>query len=347
MTPGLEFREVSHAYDGKDVVRELSLSVGEGEIVCLLGPSGCGKTTSLRLAAGLEKLQQGEILVNGRTVSSAGVHIPPEDRRSGLVLQDYALFPHLSVLGNVMFGLDGLSKSEAASRAHELLRKVGLEEKAESWPHMLSGGEQQRVALVRAMAPEPVLMLMDEPFSGLDVMTRAAVRESARQALLERGVPSLIVTHDPEEALSLGDRIAVMLEGKLVQVGDGDDIYDNPSCPFVMELFGAPNRLPGIVAGGQVATPFGPCPAQGFSEGVAVLVMFREDEVTPDGTGAGPAGSIVDIRPLGPKDIAVVRPDAGGADIFVHFERGHGLKMGQALRLAADSGSFRLFPDEA
>ncbi|MCH8201701.1 MAG: ABC transporter ATP-binding protein [Proteobacteria bacterium] len=343
MTDGLEFVNVSFCYGNIPAVRDFSLAISVGEIVCLLGPSGCGKTTALRLAAGLESLDQGDIKIAGHSVSKPGLHVPPEDRRIGLVPQEYALFPHLKVLDNVRFGLQNLPPDEAEGKAFGLLARVGLEGKTGSWPHELSGGEQQRVALVRALAPDPAVMLMDEPFSGLDVKTRAIVREETRQILLERQVPSLIVTHDPEEALALGDRIAVMFEGRLVQVGSGDEIYDLPATPFVMELFGAPNRISGQVAGGRVDTPFGSGPAEGFEPSPRVLVMFREDAVRLVDQGSGHKGRIADLRQLGAMDIAVVKLAEPEASLFVKLGRGHNRQIGETVHLSVQTEDFRCF----
>ena len=201
------------------------------------GPIRFGKTTTLRLAAGLETPQQGEIRINGKLVAGDGMFVPPERRGIGLVLQDYALFPHMNVLDNVAFGLTGGTKSERRERARGHLEQVGMSDFESAWPHTLSGGEQQRVALARALAPEPAVMLMDEPFSGLDVTTRAAVRRRSRQVLKERAVPTLIVTHDPEEALGLADRIAVMRDGRIIQDASPETIFLGPEDSYVMELF--------------------------------------------------------------------------------------------------------------
>ena len=287
MTDGLDIRDIHHRYDTDEVVRGVSLAVGPGEIVCLLGPSGCGKTTCLRLAAGLERLRSGEIRVAGTLVAGPGVHVPPEERRVGLVLQDYALFPHLTATANVAFGLSGpgVSRRGRADRervAVDLLAQVGLAGYETAYPHMLSGGQQQRVALARALAPEPDVMLMDEPFSGLDVTLRGEVRETTAAVLKQRGAPTLVVTHDPDEALAIGDRIAIMRDGRIVQSGTAEDIYLNPADPFVMTFFGHSNRLAGRVEGGGVATPFGRVPAPGLEDG-------RPGDLGAP-AGAGPAG---------------------------------------------------------
>ncbi len=235
----IKFTNISHDFDGRRVLHDISFSVSGGEIICLLGPSGCGKTTCLRLAAGLERLQSGSIEIDGEQVAGKGFHIAPEKRNVGFLLQDYALFPHLNLLDNVAFGLNHLPKGERLALATEYLAKVGLAERVEDYPHQLSGGEQQRVALVRALAPNPRVMLLDEPFSSLDVLTRSKLRGETRKLLKERGVPTLMVTHDPLEALNIADRIIILNKGRVVQVGNGDELRENPKDEFGSALFSA------------------------------------------------------------------------------------------------------------
>ena len=213
---------VGHSYDGVlEVVSGFSLGVGAGEIVCLLGPSGCGKSTVLRLAAGLETLQRGRIQLRGETVADgeSGVGQPPERRNVGLVFQDFALFPHLTVARNVAFGLADLPEHQRGQRALEALAQVGMAAYAGSYPHALSGGQQQRVALARALAPRPSVMLLDEPFSGLDARLREQIRDDTLRVLKRSGAATLLVTHDPEEAMFMADRIYLMQAGKLIQSG--------------------------------------------------------------------------------------------------------------------------------
>ncbi|MFQ6017731.1 MAG: ABC transporter ATP-binding protein, partial [Kiloniellaceae bacterium] len=253
----LALEHVSHAYGDVVAVDDLSLSVAPRELVCLLGPSGCGKTTALRVAAGLERLQRGRVLMNGQPVADPGMDVPPEDRGVGLVFQDYALFPHLSVRDNVAFGLTGLGAAERRARAEEVLGQVGIADYAGAYPHSLSGGQQQRVALARALSPRPRVMLMDEPFSGLDTQLRNQVRDETLHILKQSGAATLMVTHDPEEAMFMADRIALMREGRLVQVGPPTDLYFAPKDAFVASFFGDMNRLECVVHEGRVATPFG------------------------------------------------------------------------------------------
>ena len=265
---------VSHRYGKILVVDQFSLTIGEGEIVCLLGPSGCGKSTLLRLAAGLEPLQHGRVFVGGELVATPKKAVPPEARGVGLVFQDYALFPHLSVLQNVEFGVRAVDRR---GRAEEMLRRVAMAGYGNTYPHELSGGQQQRVALARALAPSPRVNLLDEPFSGLDTRLRHQVRDEILHILKDSGAGTLMVTHDPEEAMFMADRIAVMRAGRLEQVGSPPDLYFSPATAFVAELFGEVNRCEGRVDGGQVATPFGPVPAGEIADGTLVEVLARPE----------------------------------------------------------------------
>lgn len=276
--PALEYRGVTHVYDRKTVaVENLSLTVARGETVCLLGPSGCGKTTALRIAAGLETPAEGEVLIAGRTVSGGGVRVPPEDRRIGLVFQDYALFPHLNIADNVGFGLNRLPAGERRDRVSRALDLVGMADYRDAFPHTLSGGQQQRVALARALAPGPDLVLLDEPFSGLDARLRDKVRDKTLHALQQSGTAALMVTHDAEEAMYMADRIAVMRGGRLVQMGRPWDLYCQPVDPFVAAFFGEVNSFPGTVRAGRVETPIGTLLANNLDDGDTVQVIVRPE----------------------------------------------------------------------
>jgi len=276
-TPALELVGVSHRYGPLVAVRELSLSVAPGEIVCLVGPSGCGKSTLLRLAAGLEDLQTGEVRIAGSTVADRRGTVPPEKRDVGLVFQDYALFPHLTVRDNVRFGLTRLPQAEQRDRADVALAQVGMTDYAGAYPHMLSGGQQQRIALARAMAPRPRVLLLDEPFSGLDTRLRAQVRDDTLHVLQQQGAATVIVTHDPEEAMFLADRIALMEGGRLVQLGSPVELYTRPADAFAASFFGEVNRLAGTVRGGAVATPVGRVPAPHLNDGARAEVLIRPE----------------------------------------------------------------------
>ncbi|QQS13742.1 MAG: ABC transporter ATP-binding protein [Rhodospirillales bacterium] len=295
---GLELQNITHAYDGVPVVRDFSLSAAPGELVCLLGPSGCGKTTVLRLVAGLEPLQAGRISVDGRVVAEPGRDLAPEARGVGFVFQEIALFPHLDIADNIAFGLRNLSTAARRERVDALLRRVHLQGFGAAWPHQLSGGQQQRVALARALAPAPRAMLLDEPFSGLDTRLRSAVRDEALHLLKSDGVTTLVVTHDPEEAMFMADRIAVMREGRLEQIGTPTEVYTRPATEFVAEFMGEVNRIDSRVDAGAVGTPFGPVAAPGHADGEAVHVLIRPEALKVAGADPGPgAGPVQGAQP--------------------------------------------------
>jgi len=279
--PVLSLSHITHDFDDIRAVDDVSLEVMPGEVVCLLGPSGCGKSTLLRLAAGLETLQAGEIQLKGRTVAQPGRRqTPPERRNLGLMFQDSALFPHLKVLDNVTFGLDGVPPSERRQQALEILEKLGLEDYADSYPHLLSGGQQQRVALARALAPEPALMLLDEPFSALDARLRELTRDDTLHVLKNSGAGTLMVTHDPEEAMFMADRIALMRDGRIIQLGTPYDLYCHPVEPFVVRFFGEVNEVQAVVEDGEVHCAFGTVPATEFANGTPVRMLIRPEAVS-------------------------------------------------------------------
>ncbi len=275
----LELESISHDFDTVRAADNVDLSVQPEELLCLLGPSGCGKTTLLRFAAGLERPQHGRVRIGNQLMSDSdsSVWMPPEQRHVGLVFQDAVLFPHLSVLDNVGFGLPKVSTREREQRSRALLAQLGLAPFAESFPHVLSGGQQQRVALARALAPAPRIMLLDEPFSSLDARLRDRIRDDTLHLLKRNGTATLLVTHDPEEALFMADRIAVMRDGRIVQQGNPTDIYCNPNDPFVVRFFGDVNELRGVVADGRVETPLGPVDAGKLADGTSVQVLIRPE----------------------------------------------------------------------
>lgn len=282
----LTARGLTGSHGAMRVVDGVDLDLNRGEILCLLGPSGCGKTSLIRLLAGLERPVAGELVAGGRSLSGPNLFVPPEQRRIGLVFQDIALFPHLTAAENVAFGLSNLPRRDRRERALALLERFQLGHRAEAYPHTLSGGEQQRVGIARALAPEPAALLLDEPFSGLDGALRAEVRERVVAGLRETDTAILIVTHDPEEAMLLGDRLALMHKGRIVQVGSPEECYARPASVAAACLLGRINSLPAMVRGGQAECLLGRLPAPGVEDGPAkVLVRPEQLSLAPGGTG--------------------------------------------------------------
>ncbi|MGA9583327.1 MAG: ABC transporter ATP-binding protein [Allosphingosinicella sp.] len=284
-SPVLEVRSVSKAYRGRRVVAEASLELWPERITCLLGPSGCGKTSLLRLIAGLEAPDSGEIEAGGRLLAGRGTLVPPERRGIGLVFQDFALFPHLTAAQNVGFGLRHLPAPMRRDRAAALLEQFRLGHLADAWPQTLSGGEQQRVAIARALAREPMAVLLDEPFSGLDGDLKAEVRHAVLEGLRKAGTTALVVTHDPEEAMLIADRLVLMGEGRILQTGSPRECYYRPSSIRAARLLGEVNVIDASVANETASTAFGPMPAEGLPDGRAIL-MVRPEGLRPDSAGA-------------------------------------------------------------
>jgi iron(III) transport system ATP-binding protein len=333
---GLQVEGLGHRFGKRRIVEDVSLAIPPGEVHCLVGPSGCGKTTTLRLIAGLETLQQGRIAIDGRTVAAQGVMVPPEARKVGLMFQDLALFPHLRVAENVAFGLLGWSRAAKAERVAELLAKVNMTRHARSYPHTLSGGEQQRVALARALAPSPLLMLLDEAFSALDTTLRAEVRSETMAVLKESGTPTLLVTHDAEEAISVGDRIYAMQDGRIVQADRAPVLYSRPSCPFVAGFFGPVNRLGGTARGGSAATALGPIATPGLRDGAVVDIVLRPEGIIllPALEGQGQA-RVISARDLGPVRVLDLQlPD--GSSLQCRQSAGPEMATGQDVALSVD-----------
>lgn len=253
----LKFQNVSHKYGERQTLNDVSLSINPGEVMCLLGPSGSGKTTLLKMAAGLVLPESGSVLIDQRIVSGNEKFVAPEKRGVGLMFQDFALFPHLSIIKNIQFGLTALGTKERLDHAMRVLDRVGLVSSANLYPHNLSGGEQQRVALARALAPRPGILLMDEPFSGLDARLRENVRDETLNLLRDTRSTVLIVTHDPEEALNVSDRIALMQNGQIEQVGTPAEIYSTPVSLFTARFFSELNILDGVIKDGIADTCLG------------------------------------------------------------------------------------------
>ena len=275
----LDLKKVTFGYQkATPIVSDITFSLSKGEILAVLGPSGSGKSTILRLIAGLEPIHQGEIYLSGKLASGNNFTLPPEDRNVGMVFQDSSLFPHLTVLKNVTFALSHLLKEEANHQAIELLERLGVVDYASSMPHELSGGQQQRVALARALASKPQILLMDEPFSGLDAPLRREIREDMAHFLRAHGISTIFVTHDAHEANFIADRLILIDKGRFVQQGKVDDMNRHPASAFVFRTLGKTNDLKRIVVDGHVKTPFGNIPAP-FKDGAMVDVLFRPQAV--------------------------------------------------------------------
>jgi iron(III) transport system ATP-binding protein len=290
-------------------VNGVDLDVTQGHVLALLGPSGCGKTTLLRLIAGFETPDEGSIELDGRVLNAPGVFVPPEKRRVAMVFQDFALFPHMTVAGNIAFGLP--KGADRKKRVGELLDLVGLPGHESRMPHQLSGGQQQRVALARALAAEPSLMLLDEPFSNLDPSIRERVRSEVKQLVHQVGITAVFVTHDQEEALSLAEQVAVMIAGRILQVGSPLEIYTQPADRTVGEFVGSPNFLPGDVHGSMVECELGLLPVRAAFEGPAD-VMLRAESLAIGEDGGMPA-EVTGVEYYGHDQMVTVRASSGRA----------------------------------
>jgi len=348
----IAFEGVRHSYPERgEVLRGLSLAAKPGEIVCLLGPSGCGKTTLLRLASGLEPLQAGRIALDGRTIAEPDREVPPEARGVGYVFQDYALFPHLTVEDNVAFGLRSVPRGQRKWRIMDALARVGLEAYAKSWPYMLSGGQQQRVALARALAPRPAVLLLDEAFASLDARLREQVRDDTLHVLQEAGIATLIVTHDAEEAMFMADRIALMNEGRIEQLGTPAELYLSPETRFVATFLGEVNRLPARRQDGQAETPIGPvalgnrAPAEGGLE-----VLLRPEGLRiGEPRDAAPVAEVEACRLIGATTLVhLAVPDWTGGLLHLHarLPPGRWFSRGERVSVAMDAERAFVFAAE-
>ena len=305
-------------------MRDVELSVAAGEVTCLLGPSGCGKSTTLRMIAGVERPDAGVIRIEGREVFGPGVNAPPETRGVGLMFQDFALFPHLTVAQNVGFGLSG-DRALRDARVAELLEKVTLTGFGPKHPHELSGGEQQRVALARALAPRPQVLLMDEPFSGLDNRLRDGIRDATLEVLKAEGTAVLLVTHEPDEAMRMADQIALMRDGRIVQQGAPYNVYNAPVDREAAAFFSDINVIRGVSQGALTETPFGAFLTPGQGEGAAVDIVIRPQHLKIDfdraGRGPNPTrqdgaaarGTVERARYLGRESLVEFRMEFDGS----------------------------------
>ncbi|WP_264392507.1 ABC transporter ATP-binding protein [Porphyrobacter sp. ULC335] len=335
----LEFRHIAHAYGQVRALEDISFSAPAGEITCLLGASGCGKSTLLGLAAGLLRVQQGEIALGGEVLADAQRSPPPEARPVGLVFQDGALFPHMTLAANVAFGLPKALRGEADS----WLAKVGLAGMGARYPHELSGGQQQRAALARAMAPGPQVLLMDEPFASVDIVLRRKLRRECRILLREAGVTVVLVTHDPAEALDIGDRIAVMESGRIVQFGTPQELHEAPANAAVGAIFSGAQVIAGSRAEEGLDTPFGLWPLASLGTELPDVSHFdllvQADRLVPVPDVRGCA--VRDVHPMGARS-RVLLDGADGATITV--ETALTVDPSKTYSLVPDAESVRAFP---
>jgi iron(III) transport system ATP-binding protein len=348
MTTLLDINAITCRYDAKVIFTNLSFSVAAGSIACLLGPSGCGKTTALRAIAGFEPVYSGSIVLDGRTLSAPGVTLPPEQRQVGMVFQDYALFPHLTVADNIAFGLQHHSRASRKQTTAELLDLIRLQDCAKAYPHQLSGGQQQRVALARALAPRPKLLLLDEPFSNLDTELRRALSLEVRDILRLHGTTAILVTHDQTEAFNVADVIGVMAEGALLQWGTARELYHAPASAFVASFVSNGQFIPAqVLAPGRLATLFGDVELETGSTdtaapGATVDLLLRPWNIVAD--------------PEGPTSARLYAQQFNGALTLTQLELADGsrltsadeqlalLPVGTEVRLRLVARHLRVFP---
>ena len=345
----LAFEDVTRSYGDTRALDGVTFAIEPGSVLCLLGPSGCGKTTLLRIAAGIERPSAGRIRLNDRVLAGRDVFVAPEERGVGLMFQDFALFPHLTIAHNVAFGLKALARDEARRVALAMLDRVGLAHYADRYPHILSGGQQQRVALARAIAPRPAVLLMDEPFSGLDVQLRDSMQQETLGLLREAGATALIVTHHPEEAMRLGDRIGVMRDGRLVQIGSAQDLHGTPGELFVARLFSEINEVTYPVTGGAIDTPIGRLPVANMADGTTAVLGVRERAIrltvpAAGAEGGGIRGRVLDTKFLGDAALLSVAAQGFAQPLRVRSGLGAQFTPGTDVVLTIDPAGTLIFP---
>ncbi|MFQ5993735.1 MAG: ABC transporter ATP-binding protein [Acidiferrobacterales bacterium] len=338
--------DVDCRYNGHPAVRGLGMNVTPGSVVCLLGPSGCGKTTVLRAIAGFHPLTEGEILLKGQHVSRPGFTLPPERRNLGMVFQDYALFPHLNVNQNVGFGLRNTPGTTKLRVVSDLLATVGLGGMGERYPHELSGGQQQRVALARALAPRPDLILMDEPFSNLDIEFRERLSTEVRDILKEQGTTAVLVTHDQHEAFALGDKVGVMYDGQLLQWDTPYNLYHEPACRFVADFIGQGVFVPGtLLTPDTVETELGMVQgnrAYPWGEKAPIEVLFRPDDIVPD-PASDLRGEVVQKAFKGAEILYTLQLSTGG-QVLSLFPSHSDHAVGETVGIRVEADHLVVFP---
>jgi len=341
----LTFEDVSKRYGESLALDHVSLDLAPGEVLCLLGPSGCGKTTLLRIAAGVERPTSGRVLLDGQEVAGPDRFVPPEKRGVGLMFQDFALFPHLTILQNVAFGLRSLTRTEANAEALAALARVGLARYANEYPHILSGGEQQRVALARAIAPRPSVLLMDEPFSDLDPRLREKIREETLAILHETRATCIVVTHDAEEAMRMGDRVALLRAGHVVQTGRALDLYRAPKDILAARTFSDLNEVPAHIENGSARTVLGSFAAGNLADGEDAIVCVRQRGVRLLAPGHGIPARVLDLRFLG--DVALVEMAVQGLDapLFARVRESDAPEVGSEIGIGVDEGAVLVFEE--
>lgn len=343
LTSQLSLRHLGKTFGGRKVVDDVSLDIAPGHVVCLLGASGSGKSTTLRMVAGIERADEGSIEVGGRVVDGTGPWIPPEKRGVGLVFQDLALFPHLTARQNAAFGLFRLKRSEALARADRLIEMVGLGHLKPAYPHQLSGGEQQRLAVARALATRPQVMLLDEPFSGLDERLRDQVRQDVLGLLRHEGAATLFVTHDPDEAMRAADRIVLLRQGRVAQAGSPSDLFDRPADIHVAAFFSPIGRFHVTAEDGKAATELGTLDATGLGQGVAAILAVRPRDF--ELADQGLAAMVATVAKASDGLHVAFQPEPGIHDGFgAVFPAETRLSPGEQIRLRLRPGRGFVFP---
>jgi iron(III) transport system ATP-binding protein len=339
----IRWENISYSIGGKSILRDVSFSLKPGEIGCLLGPSGCGKSTLLRIAAGITAQTSGRIVLDGREAAGPEIFLPPEKRSIGLMFQDFALFPHLTVLENVMFGLYAISREQARRTAEQALQRVGLLRHAGHYPHMLSGGEQQRVALARTVVPRPQVILMDEPFSGLDPQLRWTIRNETLALLRETRATALIVTHDADEAVEMADHIVLMKTGEVAQQGTADELFNHPATPDIARYFTPMNEMTAVVQAQSVETPVGNFAIRGFAEGETVRIMLRPQSLFVDEGLKGQTGRVASVHRRGAVHAIHVQFPGVATLWTAHLQGDHFVRSGDDIQLGCRAGNIMAF----
>ncbi len=343
----LQLSGVSRRFGAREVLSQISLSVPVGKITCLLGESGCGKSTLLRIISGVDRPDGGSLRLAGEEVAGPSRFVEPENRSIGLMFQDYALFPHLSVADNLAFGLRHLSRAAQRARLDEVIARIGIAHLVARYPGTLSGGEQQRVALARALAPQPAVLLMDEPFSNLDQGLRERVRSETVEILRALRATAIIVTHDPQEAMAVGDLIVLMRNGRIEQAGSPFQIYDHPNSAYAAEFMGPCNRLDGVWSRGRIETAIGTFAADlDLPEGARALACIRPQALTLGPDGDGISARIVGKTFLGEREQIDIQVHPLADPLRMHSHERVPMQVGEKVGLRLGGAQIHIFPGE-